>query len=115
MKEHSGIIITGANGYIGGHCVRYFANLGYSVLALVSNKNEPDTQKIKHLYYEEFYTADLSNYNCLLHCSWNGVTHKDRQNEEIQKSNYLKSKHIFDYCESQGLKNIIVMGCHAEY
>ncbi len=115
MKSDKGIIISGAHGYIGGHCVRFFASLGYTVLALVSKVKEHDTGQISYLSYPDFFRAHALPYACLLHCSWNGVTFEERQNEELQKENHIKSKKIIEHCKNNGINKIMVLGSQAEY
>ena len=48
------ILITGASGFIGGHCVRFFYKKKYNIIALSRSKVSYDTRD-----FVEYYQADL--------------------------------------------------------
>lgn len=95
MMKH--IVITGADGFIGSHLVKNFADRGYSVTALVV-ENSPIRNRIEGIPHVNIIEGNLANWETLakeipseptafFHLAWAGVSPEERNSVSIQLPN----------------------------
>lgn len=91
------VVITGADGFIGSHLVRRFAERGYEVFALTI-PNSPVISRIKGIANVRVFEEELQEWAryadempqkpaALIHLAWAGVTPESRTDTELQMSN----------------------------
>ena len=93
MKQ---VVITGADGFIGSHLVRYFSEHGIFVHAIVI-KNSPTRHRIANCRITEIIEADLYDSAlaaqlptaplAMIHLAWSGVSPEARNSTQTQFEN----------------------------
>lgn len=117
------IIITGATGYIGSHIAKNLIDSGHKVYATCRDKSnfERCNPFIKEIIWinqdtngwkEILKDTDL---DLLIHTAWAGVSTSDRDNWDMQMTNFSYSKLIFELALRLHVKKIICLGSQAEY
>lgn len=105
------ILITGGNGYIGRHVVRYASQFKKVTVADIHplSKNQDNFFKLdllKSCDDKNLYKA-LGEPECIIHCAWrNGFDHKASSHLEDLPYHYAFLKNMID----SGCKSISVMG-----
>lgn len=124
MKKN--IIITGATSFIGVNLIDELVKHNYNITAIIRpysiNKKRLNTFrgiKIAELEMHEYkninqYVQDISD-SILINLAWNGTRGIERDDEELQKSNYEFSMDIVKAVVDSGCKMIINAGSQAEY
>lgn len=105
------VMVTGANGYIGRHVVKYLINNGYTVMASdINMKSDNDLVKVIDV---PIFSGDKNIYestgspDVLIHLAWrNGFKHNDDSHLEDLYPHYRFLKDMID----GGLKSLTVMG-----
>ena len=115
------VLVTGARGFIGRHCLRPLADAGLNVHAVTSASPSPDTSKSA-----VWHTADLLNDVqasrlidevrpvAMLHLAWvttPGVYWASPLNDTWRRA----SEHLIDCAAACGLKRVVAAGTCAEY
>ena len=95
------IYITGANGFIGKAINLWLSNRLYPVTLLQRNSFHKDLTVIN----EE---------NILIHCAWEGVLGKER-NDNLQFKNINLANSVIDFIKKHNIKRLIAFGSQAEY
>jgi nucleoside-diphosphate-sugar epimerase len=71
--EKPGVIITGANGFIGSHLVKHFQQKNWKVLALVHNLPSTKLSDVEYFQYDLANQIDETPFtkaNYLIHCAY---------------------------------------------
>jgi nucleoside-diphosphate-sugar epimerase len=112
------IIVTGSNGFIGKKVIEFFNSKGFEIIALTSKKINYSKDNIKYIYCPSSNYINLSKllnpsdiYEGLLHLGWQGTSGIERNNYEIQFSNFINSKILFEIILSNfNIKQVISFG-----
>jgi len=117
------VLITGATGFIGSNIAKSLTDKGYKVFATHRNnssfyrckdfKNLVQWINVENPDWKEEHT-DIQ-IDLLIHTAWQGVSAGERDNWDIQLSNFKFSKEIFEFAKSVNVKKIISLGSQAEY
>lgn len=100
-KPH--IIITGANGFIGEHLVRYFFENGWHVKAFVRKIPNEIVRDVEYVEYDLEKSLDESTFDAvdyLVHCAFL----KFDQNKYADGINLTGTKKIVDVCRKKNIK-----------
>lgn len=119
------VVITGANSFIALHLIDTLLMYDYNIYAVVrrdANKKKllPKSQKIKII------EADMNEYESLdklvdVTCdyffsfAWNGTRGEDRNNIDLQESNYEYSVDAIKSMIRIGCRTVVLAGSQAEY
>lgn len=119
------IIITGATSMIGQSLCKRLVDLGHEIYAVVRNENKCNgllwrTDKI------HIIIAEMEHYNSLNKqiqvvpdvaylLAWAGTRGDSRNNDLIQKSNYINNMNAIRCLKTMGCKKIVIAGSQAEY
>lgn len=117
------ILITGATGYIGSHICKDLVNAGHLVYCICRNKSSFDkcaTFRDSVIWVnieKENWKDAIKNlhFDILIHAAWSGVSVNERNNWDIQLTNFSFSKQIFQLALEHNVKKIICLGSQAEY
>jgi UDP-glucose 4-epimerase len=117
-------LLTGATGFLGSHLAEDLSARNYRVVALIRNTSDLWRCKEfenKNLVYVNINSGNfketLQNYkpSVLIHAAWQGVTTKERNDQDIQMQNILFSKQLLTLANELGIKKAIYLGSQAEY
>jgi nucleoside-diphosphate-sugar epimerase len=123
MQHKMNILITGATGYIGSHITLKLIEEGHNVYATCRNRSVFN----RCVLFENdivWLNQDIDNWHkpienidldLLIHTAWAGVSASDRDNWDVQLTNFYFSKVIIDLSLSLKVKKIICLGSQAEY
>jgi nucleoside-diphosphate-sugar epimerase len=117
------ILITGGSGFIGSHLVKLFISAGYEVAS--TKRNSTSYWRLEH-EKKNIRWINISNKNWkekvvdfnpvyIIHCSWDGVTANQRENDNIQLSNFSFLIELLEICNLIKPKKFITLGSQAEY
>lgn len=108
------IAVTGANGFLGSHIVRYLVRKGYHVYALVRpGSSTKFIKKSKAEIIETNYFGDdqhlLSIFQQVDFIVHNAALAKDwgKKKSDFIQTNVTLVKHIYDLADKSGVKNIV--------
>jgi len=123
MSGNKKILLTGATGFIGSHIARRLVKSGFTVIA--TKREQSDLWRCKDFSNKIIWlntnkenwqrTILRQNPEILIHAAWEGINTKDRDNWDLQKSNFEFSTNIFNTALYAGAKKIIALGSQAEY
>ena len=119
------VVITGGDGFIGSHLVRYFAECGLEVYALTI-PNSPVVGRIKDIPHVTVIQRELKEAEALLeelpqkpvafvHLAWSGVSPESRNSVDLQIGNIelcLQAVHLAAQLKAQ---RFILPGSTMEY
>ena len=117
------VLITGSTGFLGSNITRFLVGNGYNVYATC--RNNSSFKRCEDFYgsiqwinteddnWKEF-NSDIK-IDLLIHTAWQGISADERDNWEIQLSNFAFSKEIFEFAKGIQVKKIISLGSQAEY
>lgn len=119
------IIITGASSFIGYRLCRVLTKNNYKVYAVIRKGNAKKEALLEGKNITIVYSS-MENYgelDKLIHEScdvgvalaWNGTRGAERNNEKMQKENFLYSIDCVEAFSHLGCKKIITAGSQAEY
>lgn len=119
------IVITGADGFLGSHLVKHFAELGFFVTAIVI-KNSPLRYRIEGLEnvcivegnldcWEDLISAMPDAPDAFFHLAWAGVAPDMRNSVEIQFSNIQMAMDAARLAASINAGRFILPGSTTEY
>jgi len=117
------VFITGATGFLGSNITRSLVEKEYHVYA--THRNNSSFKRCKD-FYDSIHWINIENaewkesfsdikVDILIHTAWQGVSSNERDNWEIQLSNFTFSKEIYEFAKFIGTKKIITLGSQAEY
>jgi nucleoside-diphosphate-sugar epimerase len=115
------ILITGSTGYIGSHITLKMLEQGHKVYATCRDKSVFDRCALfqNRVVWLNQDNADWSalpeQLDLLIHTAWAGVSALDRDNWDLQLTNFKFSKEIIDLSLNLRVKKIICLGSQAEY
>lgn len=117
------ILITGATGFIGSNICESLVNEGHTVYATCRDSSVFDKcinfkDKIFWINQDKEDWQDKTLFpeiDALIHCAWTGVSAVDRDNWDIQLTNFDYSRSLFAFAKRLRVKKIIVLGSQAEY
>jgi nucleoside-diphosphate-sugar epimerase len=117
------ILITGATGFLGSNIARFLVRKGYQVYA--THRNNSSFKRCEDFYdLIEWINTENAEWkksfskikiDIVIHTAWQGVSANERDNWEIQLSNFKFSTEIYEFAKSAGTKKIITLGSQAEY
>lgn len=119
------VVITGADGFIGHHLVRYMTSQGYTVYAIVI-ENSPTQSRLEGLEKVNVVVSNESNYETLadrlpkspsafIHLAWAGVSPEDRNCMDIQMKNVNLCLNAVKLAATINAKRFILPGSTLEY
>lgn len=119
------IVITGGDGFLGSHLVRFLSESGYNVYALVI-PNSPTKYRIEGLDRVKIIECDLRKYEAVInelpnqpkaffHFAWAGVTPDSRKSLAIQEENISLSLKAVDLAYAIQTEKFIFPGSTMEY
>lgn len=117
------ILLTGATGFIGSNIAKALLNQNYEVYATHRNSSSFEKcitfkDKINWINTDNSdWKAYIKSINLdqFIHAAWGGIEASDRNNWDIQISNFWFSKELFDLMKECGVKKVIGLGSQAEY
>lgn len=117
------VLITGSTGFLGSNITRFLAGNGYNIYA--THRNNSSFKRCNDFYNSiNWINTEDDNWkelnsdikvDLLIHTAWQGISSNDRDNWEIQLSNFAFSKEIYEFAQKVGTKKIITLGSQAEY
>jgi nucleoside-diphosphate-sugar epimerase len=117
------VLLTGATGYIGSHIAKNLLESGYKVYATCRKDSKFD-KCILFADKLDWLNLDDENWqkkiekiqlDLLIHTAWAGVSATERDNWDVQFTNFYFSKSIIDFSLGLKVKKIICLGSQAEY
>ncbi len=117
------ILLTGATGFIGSNIAKKLLDCGYEVHAThrTSSSFEKCIEFAEAINWINTETVDWKeqiraiNPDQLIHVAWGGIEAENRNNWEMQLSNFWFSKEYLDLAKECGIKKVIAFGSQAEY
>ena len=118
------ICITGASSFIGLPLMKRAVSLGWEVIAVIRPGNKMKSS-ISALKNTKIIERNLENYNelgsligevdCAVLLAWNGTRGTTRDDEKLQKLNYLFNLQAVKSLVNNGCRRILTAGSQAEY
>ena len=116
------VILTGATGFVGKWLIKTLLEADVDVTVIVRNKNRVDAKVLDkiHIYECEYYNYQtleiaVQKYDVFFHLAWEGVTSKDKDNLDIQKTNIDMSVNALLLAKRLECEKFIATGTVAEY
>ena len=114
------IFLTGATGFLGFHIANICISNGAEILCLkrTSSRSKFDSQIEKKIKWVNRDTANWKEVvkdfapDTLIHSAWEGVSSKERNDEEVQKRNIEFTQELITLTS---YKQIIILGSQDEY
>lgn len=119
-------IVTGATGFVGRKLCQVLSENGYSVVAIVRNKDS-DICEIEHLRGISIFYCELSNFSNLdkiicddnfdvmFHLAWAGTSGNLRADENVQLENVRFTCDALHACEKLNCKKFVFACSIMEY
>jgi len=114
------ILVTGASGFIGKHCIDILVKGDYEIHALTRNSNEQNTENLFWYTVDLFETTEVERLfkkikpTHFLHLAWkveSGLSFGSNENEKW----FNLSKKLVNYFYLNGGKRLVVSGSCFEY
>lgn len=124
MKETC-VVVTGADGFIGSHLVKSFADRGVTVYAIIM-ENSPIRSRIEGIDNVVILEGNLENWEmfceglptapmAFFHLAWAGVSPEARNSVEIQMCNLNLCLNAARLAHKIGAQRFILPGSTSEY
>lgn len=121
MKET--ILISGISGFLGSHIAEKLAT-NYNVVGII-RKNSTNWRlkeiSLSNISFIESESENLedeiitSKPSTFIHCAWQGIAAKDRDNWREQPKNFEYTTNLLSLTQKAGIKKFISLGSQAEY
>lgn len=119
------VIVTGADGFLGSHLVRYLSEQGLAICALVI-PNSPNRRRIEKIPNTQIIECNLSEWDNLadslpkapvafIHLAWAGVSPEERNSVGLQYSNVDISLNAVRLAAAVHTQRFILPGSTTEY
>lgn len=118
------VLITGSTGFIGSNITRTLLERGgYRVFATHRYNSKFNRcidyyDKVNWINTEDTKWQELFldfKIDIIIHTAWQGVSANEREDWEVQYSNFIFSKQLFEFARDKEVPKIIVLGSQAEY
>lgn len=119
------VLVIGADGYIGKRLTKHLSQIGIPVVAMVpKGLYDNFSQEFPEISCTGFdfstlletdYTAFLKDVDTVFHLAWAGVNAKDRNNANIQSSNFLFNIKVVQLADQYQIKRLVIPGSAAEF
>lgn len=117
------VLITGATGFIGSHLCDFLVKEGHLVFATHRSLSSFDrckafNEKVVWINLDSNESDEkLKNIelDLFVHAAWAGVGAKEREDWELQLSNFNLSRSMIDLAIRCNVKKIVCLGSQAEY
>ena len=117
------ILITGATGFLGSNLVNLFNKNNYTIICLKrknSNCYRVNSQLKNIIWINSDFKGWEKNLNSfkidyIIHCAWNGVSSKYRDDFSSQMANMQFLESILKIAKEKKVKKVIGLGSQAEY
>ncbi|MFA5329302.1 MAG: NAD(P)-dependent oxidoreductase [Prolixibacteraceae bacterium] len=117
------ILITGASGFIGSHITENLVEEGHKVYAICRNKtnfDKCDQFKNKVTWINQDHPEwerklEGIELDQFIHTAWAGVTSAERDDWDLQLTNFEFSKSMIDLAIRLNARKLICLGSQAEY
>ncbi len=113
------VLVTGANGFVGGWLVRELVKNGIEVLALDLEGHDGNLAKSELVTFRAFdfsRVGELDNviadgeYDTFYHFAWIGSAGNGRTDEKLQLNNALWTAECLKFAASKGCKRFVMAG-----
>lgn len=119
------VVITGADGFIGRHLVRCFAEKGFSVYA-ITIKDSPLVKTIENIDNVRIFQVNLSDWDefcwelpqnpdAFIHLAWAGVSPEQRDDISLQNDNVALALKTVRLAATLHAQRFILPGSTMEY
>lgn len=119
------VVVTGADGFIGSHFVRYCSEQGFDVYAVIM-PGSSTVERIKGIPNVTLIHQELSVYSifsksipqkplAVLHLAWNGVAPEQRNSTFHQMSNLEQCAYAVQLAAQLNSERFILLGSTMEY
>lgn len=117
------ILLTGATGFIGSHIADYLLKSNHAIYATCRHTSDfgkctTFIDKVKWLNQDtDNWQQNIEHVelDLLIHTAWAGVSASQRDDWDIQLSNFQFSRKIIEFSLQLNVKKIICLGSQAEY
>lgn len=118
-------LVTGANGFVGGHLLQILSENNEEILAVVRNENV-NIEGIKNIPGVEVIFCELDDItvlpdiiaekkiDCCIHLAWEGANGMARANTDIQLKNIYRTLELCRSLSIMGVKRFVGIGTLAE-
>lgn len=115
------VFLTGATGFIGSHIAEMLLVQGFSLAAL--RRGTSDLWRCSEFedqitwITEDLLESDLTSFQpqIIMHFAWEGINSRDRENWEVQFSNFQLLAKLITLSKKLPLTKFIALGSQAEY
>ena len=118
-------LIMGATSFIGLELIEKLLKIQYEIVAVIrpnsSNKskieylkNEIQIVELEQNNYSDIWKKEDEYFDLCYYFTWSGIRGEDRNNEDLQRKNYLAFKSFIEKANNK-IKKIIGIGSWAEY
>ncbi|MBB1322658.1 NAD-dependent epimerase/dehydratase family protein [Shewanella sp. SR43-8] len=103
------VILTGSNGFVGGHLLAFLRAIKFEVIVVSSTKNSSNSSNSIDFSYEDFFNNKFccDGVDTFIHIS--GAAHRTFSDEEARNINYILTKKIVDKCVGLKIPRIIFL------
>jgi nucleoside-diphosphate-sugar epimerase len=121
MPQSSKIFLTGASGFIGSHLAELLIKQGFQLMAL--KRSNTDLWRCEGFLEQIIWIDEKSlghaltefKPNVIIHLGWTGINHIDRENWELQFSNFEMLFDLIRIGKLISVQKFIAFGSQAEY
>lgn len=121
---NKGVIITGADGFVGSYTTKLFLSEGYQVLALDMGASAHRLEKHANLKYKQCDISDTqtlkslvsqAQYDIFIHFAWAGSAGDGRFDYNLQMRNALNTVECMKAAKELGCSRFVCAGSIMEY
>ena len=119
------VLIMGATSFIALELIERLLKIPYEIVAVI-RPNSSNKSKIEHLKdkiriveleqnnYSDIWKEDGEYFDFCYYFTWSGIRGEDRNNEDLQRKNYLAFRSFIENANNK-IKKFIGIGSWAEY